>query len=432
MSATLFSYTGSVPPVQRRREAVLTAVMLFVWAVWAWWLAANIWSSDLAALWFAGHFHAIGQDALVYDAPAQFFGGTPPGWIAAHLAHGGTPAGLSFPYVYPPLWAGLIAPLTGWLEPIAFFRLFLALHVALLAGSVLLAERIARPAGMPRLVFIGWGLAVLTLSAPVRASLYLNQPTIGVTFLVLLAVACLRERPRLAGGVLAVAAAIKLTPLVYALLCVQARRPRALVVLVLGLAALTLASFALMGTGLHQAFLEQLGRAGQNSVWARGNPSLRLLLLDLLPAGEVPGTFVWMPGGEAALVALPRWLGPVAAVVALLIALPAAVLAVRRPGAAAVTLGLLGLSIGLAVFGPVSWLHYFVLPMLIAPALGSGLGRGATLIVLAQLLLANSDAVLSFFPGDADGTFGYVALICLSWLVTLAATVVALSRHPKG
>ena len=65
-------------------------------------------------------------------------------------------------------------------------------------------------------------------------------------------------------------------------------------------------------------------------------------------------------------------------------------------------------------------------------ALGSGLGRGATLIVLAQLLLANSDAVLSFFPGDADGTFGYVALICLSWLVTLAATVVALSRHPKG
>lgn len=130
MSVSLFSYSGSVSPVQRRREAVLTVMMLFVWALWAWWLAANIWSSDLAALWFAGHFHAIGQDALVYDAPAQFFGGTPPDWIAAHLAHGGPPAGLSFPYVYPPLWVGLIAPLTGWLEPIAFFRLFLALHVA--------------------------------------------------------------------------------------------------------------------------------------------------------------------------------------------------------------------------------------------------------------------------------------------------------------
>ncbi|MGD9918176.1 MAG: hypothetical protein AB7U46_09165 [Paenirhodobacter sp.] len=162
--------TGSAPAL---RLAALAALAL--WALWTWAGAQGVWANDLAALWFAGHFAATGQEALIYAAPPEFFGGTPTEWEPLRASLGAAPQELAFPYVYPPLWAGLIAPLTEHLGPRAFFDAALALQIAMLAASVPLAAQIARPPRLAAPLFTLWGIAVLALTTASTAAVVLNQ-----------------------------------------------------------------------------------------------------------------------------------------------------------------------------------------------------------------------------------------------------------------
>ncbi|WBL32467.1 glycosyltransferase family 87 protein [Sinirhodobacter sp. HNIBRBA609] len=405
--------------------------LLVLWLVWTWGAFQGAWANDLAALWFAGHFHASGQPELIYAAPPLFFGGTPPAWEGLHATLGLAPDQLAYPYIYPPLWAGLAAPLTRALAPQAFFDLVLTVHLAMIAGSILLAERLARPAFLPFAGFIIWALLVLTQTAPGFALLSLNQPTITVSFFTLLAIWLIRRAPAGAGAVLALAAAIKLTPILFAALFVQARRPRAIVAMVLTGGALALTSVALMGWPLHRAFLAQLDLASDKSVWGMVNPSLRILMLDVASQFGLAEPLTQGAGSVTVLI-MPRWTGLLAALLALGIALPVALAARKRHSAHALTLVALGLSVALFLFGPLSWLHYLELPLLLLPALGFGLGRAPTLALLAAMAALNSSELLLRLGPLQQGLAIYGWSMVLGWSTALAATFVALIRQPRG
>lgn len=375
------------------RERLLAFAALAIWMLWTFLRYHDTWGNDLAALWFAGHFWAAGQPDLIYAAPREFFGGTPPAWEDLRALYTGNKNELAFPYIYPPLWAGVMGPVAQALSPRGFFEVMLAVHLAMLGGMVLLAERIARPAHLSYGLFIGWGVAALALTTATKAAVVLNQPTVTTAFLVLASFALLRRHAVLAGVVLAVAASLKLTPLVFALLFLQARKPAALFSFALSGAALAAISVLWMGWPLHRAFLDQLHLASQTTVWAMMNPSLRILILDGAGwLGLVDRIDMLAP--HTALFGPPKWVGQIAAALALIIALPGAWLLAHRPGPEATALGLLAVSLGLFLFGPLSWLHYLVLPLPLLPALAQGFSTRNLGIALGLLLVANSTPVL--------------------------------------
>ncbi|MBD3788745.1 MAG: DUF2029 domain-containing protein, partial [Sphingomonadales bacterium] len=327
----------------------LVQLGLGLWLVVSFVTHRGLWGSDLAALWFAGQFWAEGLPDLVYAAPPYFFGDTPPEWQSLFAAEGSYPGREAFPYLYPPLWAALMAPVTEAMPIARFFDLALALSLAMLAGSVLLAERIARPKGMARWVFLGWGLVVLATSTCARASIELLQPSIATAFLTLLSFALLRRYPLAAGAALALAAALKLTPAAFVLLFLIRGQFRAAAGFAVAGGALALASLSL-GWPIHAAFLAQLDHAGGHSIWMMMNPSARVLALYLVDAAGLAHLFeplrlIARPEGHFALIFMPDWIGRAAALAALAVGLAGGALLARRPGRRADAIGLLALSV---------------------------------------------------------------------------------------
>lgn len=426
-------FSGAVP-----------VALVLAWAALALWAGATFlvyrgsWGNDLAALWFAGHFWAEGRADLVYAAPEYFFGGTAPQWepLLAQFTTGSTDA--AFPFIYPPLWAGLMAPVTRALSPQAFFDLMLAVHLAMMLGAVVLAARIARPDTMPQAAFLGWGAGVLVLSTAAQANVALNQPTVMATFLTLLAFDLAPRAPKRAGVALAFAAALKLTPLVFVLLFLARGRFAALASFAVAGGGLGLASLSL-GWPIHAAFLAQLHLAGAHTIWASMNPSPRILALFLAdrfglsgPGGLLePTRLLEVPAEHFFLIFTPHWVGRLAAGVALLLALPAGWLTLTRKGRGADALALLGLSVGLFLFGPLSWQHYLLGPLLLAPALLHGLPQRTGWGVLAALFLAASHPLFQYLKPLDSGLLSLTLLATLAWGTVLALCLVALARLPR-
>ena len=417
---------------------LISLVLLALWALWAFAKYRTGWGGDLAAVWFAGHFAAQGQLDLIYAAPPDFFGGTPPQWLPLHDALGLDQTNPAFPYIYPPLWAGLMAPLTETLSPHAFQQVFLALNILLLAGCVLLAEQIARPASMSPLVFRLWSIATLALATPATVALGLNQPSIIVAFLILLAGTIMVKRPVLSGAAIAVASAIKLTPVVFVAIYFMlprkntTARKHSLIAFCVVSATLAGASILLMGWPLHRAFLDQLDLASSKSIWSTINPSARILILDL---GHKLGLSAPLDPSRASqtlmLLRMPLWPGLVMGGIAVLLGARAFALARPRHGAPARALAVLGMSIGLFLLGPLSWLHYLIVPMLLAPALIAGLSRRASIAILALILIANSNPVLNIFAHNKLDFLPYTALIVTIWALALGLTFRALAYQPR-
>ncbi len=95
-----------------RRTCGAALVMLALWVAYAIWQQWGHWAEDLSALYIAGHLWQTGQIDLIYAAPPGFFGGAAPNGYRSWTELGITDK-ISFPYVYPPIWVVLIAPLTS-------------------------------------------------------------------------------------------------------------------------------------------------------------------------------------------------------------------------------------------------------------------------------------------------------------------------------
>lgn len=402
-------------------------LLLGFWVVFALWTYWNAMPQDLSAVYVAGWLWQHGQPELIYAIPDGFFGDEAKSWDAVTTAIAG-PDFFVFPYVYPPLWAVLAAPLTDVLGVKGFSNAMLLLHVPMLAGSVLLAGRLARPRAMPLAAWVAISTLVLSASAQTHLALLQNQPTIMVTFLVLLAFACLdAERPVAAGAALALAAAIKLTPAAFALIFLLDRQYRALAAFALVGAALGLLSLSLAGIDLHLTFLATTHAIRDQALLAAVNTSLLPAILALGAAfgfrppfdtDDLIVVFAPVPGWLPTILSLSA----VIAVVAFLAALR------NRPAPDRRLVGLLALSIILALFGPLGWLHYYLLPLLLLPGLSGLMSlRAATICALAIGLISFRPlfSCIYLLPWPVAN---YLWLSVASWLTVLVALYLSVLR----
>ncbi len=401
------------------RRAVLLAV---IWTALILGFFLRGWGDDLQAVWLAGHFWATHRPDLIYAEPDGFFGGTPPAWQPT-LDAMGLGDMVAFPYVYPPLWAVLAAPLTAVLSPAAFANAVLLVQVPLLAVSAFLAARLFRPASMSLSGYVGLCFAILSTSQPGLLAVFLNQPSITVIFLILLSADRLRiDRPVAAGIALGFAAAIKIWPAVFVILFLARRSWRATAAFALTGAALAALSLILAGPDLHRAFLKSAHDLAGVVLVSSNNISARSVLMladalwrgDTALLGDVQSNVTRAP---------PLWVTalPTLAFAAGLAAL-ARTVRCHAP-ADRLPVALLALGIMLPILGPVGWQHYYLLPLLLVPGLPARVGLRRALPPLGFL------AVILFFPalilsgGRPYGQTVHVALAVTAWLAVLAAVL---------
>jgi len=337
------------------------------------------------ALWPDAHILLI--DLEVYRAGGRFvLDGRP-------LYTGGVV--LDLPFVYPPVAAVLFAPLA--LVPMPVLKvLWTALGLVLL-GYV--ARRCARvvgvPAGRAAVAATVVLVALATWLDPVRTTLYLGQINIVLLALVLGDLLGRRDS-RWRGVGLGLAAAVKLTPLLFVVLLLIQRRFRAAAT-----AVLTFAAAALLGA--------LVAPADSVTYWLRGTFAAadRIAAVDGDANHSVNGLVTRLLGP-----------GPVATVVYLLAAaalVATTLLLARRAlaeGDRLLAVSLVGLCSAAAA--PFAWSHHWVwvVPLLAALAARAAAGsRRAT--VLAVLALATTLAVVTRAPGPDVGPIPSTGLISL-------------------
>jgi len=387
--------------IERRADtlAVVAAVFAALYLVLIHW---NVWAVDFSALYFAGQFFGAGDLAQVYAAPPEVIGiQMPPAWVAAVAAvgHGGEQ---TYPFIYPPWVAAVMAPVARF-DPQAAMNLNLVVNVALVLGSILLARRIIGAA-----IALGtWmliSLALLVPGVPLMSALLLGQTQILVFFLCLLAFERYIAGAFFAAGVaLALAACLKITPAAFALIFLFDRNGRALAAfMVSGMVMLAL-SYAVAGPELHLTYLSHLRTISAYIYASFFAFSFETFLFEIWNA--VRGTAPLHIDNEY-IFAKPGWIS-VMSTLGLLIAtfvlwrVTQRVDHRRRTGAQ-----LLGLALIVAIFAPLGWAHYYLLALFLLPGVlvVMPLRRAMTLLQIVWVTLSVPfqslffDVALPFYP----------------------------------
>ena len=412
------------------RDRMVAVLMLALWAAVTILQQWNQWAEDLSAVYLAGWLWQHGQEALIYDAPPAFFGGVADSWLPA-METLGIAQKTSYAYVYPPIWAALLAPVTDWLSPQGFANMATLLQVPLLAVSVWLAGRLIKPDTMPWWLWSGIGIVTLSLTIQPVLAIWHNQPTITVGFLILLAFDRLEAgRPVAAGALLALAAAIKLTPAAFALIFLLDRQYRAIASFAVLGGALGLLSIALAGWPAHAAFLDSIALVKGVSFLSKFNTSL---MPAFLAVGSLAG-WLSMPDKELAQViyqSFPAWVSPAISFAALVLILTFGRALAPLAGRSRRTIALFALSVILPLFGPLGWLHYYILPMLLLPGL-FGLLPSRTASLLIALVGIPS---LTFVFGQSGALpwpiANYTWAMCAAWGAILVGLYAAALRAAR-
>ncbi len=160
------------------------------------------------------------------------------------------------------------------------------------------------------------------------------------------------------------AAAIKLQPALFGLVFLIHRDWRAAIAMSVSALSLLVLSILVAGVDLHLAMLSRLDQINGMVVYTKVNYALESLLYHLhaMRAG-IP-----LPDGRTLAVAIldaPAWVDWIPKLL-LLVGLATLVRKGRAMSAPALWLSLTLLG---ALFGPLSWGHYFILPLMLLPAL---------------------------------------------------------------
>jgi len=433
----------SVPPASGTatwplREILLIAVILvaFTWLCRAGYATGS--SADLRAWWMASEAFGAGQMSAIYPAETDVFTMRPAqAWQDSALARGEETA--LYPYLYPPLWVALGAPLTRVFTFAQASALASILNPALLGAMILLAHRAGSIPLRPRhSLFLGLLLTAGTLIG--WPAIYESQPQILVAALVVLAVE--RDRsgaPLQAGAALALAAALKLYPALFVLVWLLAGRGRPLAAFVVVGGALGLGSIALAGWPLHRVFLDQMAVLSGSVLLTNINFNLdaivsQLFWLDGMTRITEMTTRPLGPDGAKGWYVLAK--GPVwaaASKLAMLAAVAGFALAMRRRSRAAqAAYGWPGMMIALALVAPLSWSYHYLAPAVFAPALLAAFGprRGGLLLlaVFAPVSLVVLVPVNTLLPLTSSTQFtGTLAMLLLG-----TAFALALYRAPRA
>jgi alpha-1,2-mannosyltransferase len=419
--------------VSSRFISFLSAVALLgTAAVLALFVLRDHWPPDLGAVYFGASAYAAGEWQSVYAAPSVFFGALieDPYWLALAQDQGLEGAPL-VSFVYPPLIAAAIAPLTKTVSAVQFIEIGLAVELACLCAAVLLARSVAGG----RLPAAIWVVASLVIGLPTVAlqnALFHAQPQIIVVAIVLLAFVLYRQgMDTTAGLVLALAGTIKLAPLFLGIVFLADRRWRAASATAIGSIALAVAGLAISGRALQIEFVEQLGRASELHLLSPLGYSVAGLLTALW--GNLAGTPVELVNEKSfGRIASVPWITALSYV--LLLAGSVLILARTRtlPFPDALPLRLLGIWCLLTVLGPLGWAHYALGPVLMLPAVLGFLPRRQALLLLIPAVAGLSMPPILLVIWLAPGiSLGSVAAI-LSLLILPVALMVGRVPNRTG
>jgi hypothetical protein len=227
---------------------------------------------DLSAL-LVGAKVLAGQGAAgLYEHNATFYNaadGKTFADAAAALGFDGVPT----PFVQAPLVAWLARPLTA-LSYLAVVRGCMALNVvSAVVGVVVCIELYAPSVWRSRLAVISV-VGACAFFEPIRYAVYLGQTTPVIFLLAMLALrVARRRRDAWAGGLLALPAFIKLTPLALAIPWLVRRRVKALATLAVGLMALGAASVTATSLKLNLDYVARIRQIGSITLVAYNNQS---------------------------------------------------------------------------------------------------------------------------------------------------------------
>lgn len=385
-------------------------------------------SADLLALWMAGHVYSMGNPELVYPPVNHLFTMLPSeGWFPILQELG--VSGYVFPYLYPPLWAALAAPLTMTADFTAFQAAAAVLNPFLLTGCVVAAWRLAG-SGWALGPFVIVGMAVLLTSSVGSVALYQNQPQILVAFLTLWAIERTEKgHPATGGLLLALAAAIKIYPVLYVVFWIAGRQYRAAFVFLLAGAFLGGLSVYLCGWPLHAQFLELLGSISRTAMLTNYSYIWESVVGALIYPEAIQSVIPHpVNPGDPALVGwhiLSK--SPSLTIVfhvAQLVAIASFAVAFRHSSGSQ-TRALLWASAfaTLSLLGPMSWSYHYISVVAFAPCILHGYGWRRGGLMLVGFVLLTTPHVRLILPTGSYPTQELSQL--LQFIGTLAVSLLA-------
>ncbi len=416
------------------RQPLIAALLILGWVILTWVQRTGQWPSDLMALYMAGHFVAQGTPDLIYDAPTHFFGREQAATWQAALVTLGAQGEQVFPFVYPPLWAYLMAPVSTLFTPTQFIAVAQVAQIGGLALCPVLSWRIVRPDKVSLPVWVVLSLTLLTLAMPVQVALDYGNPQIVATILVIWAV----ERwsngaPRQAGAILALATAFKLLPAVFIVLFLIDRNTRAIAAYVCAAAALAGLSQFVVGTAPHLTFLDRIAQLDALACLAEINLSLTSIIVGVL--GENIGAKHLASSAHSEIWSVPGAFS-IAMKALLLTALVHVVLIAQRiPLRQAAVIAPVMVCIASGLTAPLGWIHYFIPVVVMLPALTVFLPLRYAVAAAGVFIVAQSGPVLVALANlsyETDHMAQFSAatmLLAYGGLASLAKTAGQLSRQ---
>lgn len=415
----------------KRNSQIAVLVVLFLFALLS---AVRHFSSpgaDLSSSYYGCRLLASHQIEHVYSRdPVNYDRVSDPVWDHLATATGFSAVRILHPYVQTPLWAFSIRPLCTSLSFPVFNGLFLFLLSFSLVGTIWLVARF----WAPRTFHPGWIALICATLYLTEAYKYAFMLTQTHMIFVLLTIGALllarRGAPVSAGLLLAIAAAIKITPGFLLLYWLINRQTRAAVSFV-GFSAL-LVAVSLLSTGLplNLIFLHNLSQISNMLLVSWNNQSLAAFVLaghypvaeqQLWHSFPLPPAMKWLSTLlTVAFTALGGLLdrrseqaGPVVPPYGAVLALLAAV-----------------------IFAPLSWTHYYILLVVPLMIMLDEFLRKRSVLLLALILVV---LALNFDTQTLGGVlqkyrlFPIVRAQFYSGLLTMAALVllwVRRERHP--
>ena len=332
------------------------AFVLLVFTVWGVARHLHNHGEDLASSYIGCRLLAAGQGEHLYSHSSVNFSRVgDPAWDSMAVQTGFSPLGLLHPYVQTPLWAYSLEPVCTRMDFRSFCDAYIVVFMLSLSGTIWLVARYWTPA-LLHPVWIAVIYAGLYLSEPFKYAIFLAQTHILYLLMTVLAlILAQRKWPVTAGILLALAAAVKITPGFLLLYWLVTRRYKAALSFVSTFAALTMLTVVLLGTGLTRNYFHSLSQNANVLLLAFNNQSL---------AGWWGG--LWVSRAE-----LKNWaihpMPPVLKVVSAFVTFATSIWGgfldrgEEREVMATTPYGAVFAIVGATVFAPIAWTHYYVL-----------------------------------------------------------------------
>ena len=348
-----------------RTDRLIACAILLVWTGLVTVRYWNGWSIDMSAIYMAGYFAALGETDLIAGAVTDSFARQiPEAWYLA-LATLGHPDPNVTHFVYPPIWAYVVAPLASATEPTQFFNIMRPFVAGSFAISVVLAWRIMRPAHVSLTLWSLIAIIIAQTTTPWTLGVDLNQPQMIVVMIVLFAFdRYIHGRFLAAGALLGLAAAIKITPVLLCAIFLFDRQYRAVLMAGAVSGGLAVLSLIVAGWEPHAVFLARADQIAELVPYVGLNFTFETVMSDFfVTAAPCLSCINPLHGLNV------EWVSRLSSVL-LVIFLAWTLMATRRMSFQDRTkLRLMLVPLITLFFGPLAWMHYYALPVLLYPGL---------------------------------------------------------------